>query len=382
MGGAKAHQDHLSRLNGRSDLPEKLRALHQALQHRYPFVDRMALALYDAQSKSLRTFLHSSNGDSPLIHYEATLLEAPSLLAILEDGHPRIINDLAALDAGLHAHTFAVRKQGYRSSYTLPFHENGVFEAFVFFNSYQPHVFTGDALLDLDVYGRMAGLLALRELQTLRTLLAALRTATQMVHMRDPETGSHLERMAHYTRLIARDLSVRGIRPLDDDQIEHFFAFAPMHDLGKISIPDEVLLKPAKLDRDERAIMQTHALRGRNFLDLILENFGLEGLAYTDSLKAVAEAHHEMLDGSGYPHGLRGDDIPLVARIIAVADIFDALTTRRPYKDPWPIPTALAHLEDMAGMKLDRDCVEALQHNLDEINRIREAFPEDVPAVH
>lgn len=379
MGGIKGHQDHLFKLNARGTLTEKLEALHQALRVRHPFVDRIALALYDPHAKTLRTFLHSSGGESPLLHYEASLENAPSLMAILEDGRPRVLNDLTVLDAGLHAHTLALRNQGYRSSYTLPFHENGVFEAFIFFNSYQPHVFTGDSLVDMDLYGRLAGLLVLREIQTLRTLLAALRTATQMVHLRDPETGSHLERMAHYTRLIARDISRRGIHPLDDDLIDHFFTFAPLHDLGKISVPDDVLLKPGSLDGEERTIMKTHALRGRQILDAILENFGLDGLAYSEALKAVAESHHEMLDGSGYPHGLKGESVPLVARIVAVADIFDALTTKRPYKEPWTIPDSLQYLEGLAGEKLDRSCVEALRRNLLEVEQIRKTFPEKTP---
>lgn len=376
MSNAKRHQDHLFKLNARGPLTDKFRTIHQAIQLRHPFVDRVALALFDPLSKTLRTYLHSGEGDNPLVHYEASLADAPSLLSTLEDSHPRILNDLAVLDSGLHAHTVALRERGYRSSFTLPFYENGNFEAFVFFNSFQPHVFQEAVLRDLEVYGRLAGLMALREIQTLRTLVAALRTATQMVHLRDPETGNHLERMARYTRLIARDLSRRGLHPLDDDLIDHFFAFAPLHDVGKITIPDEVLLKAASLDEGERAIMQTHALRGRQILDAILENFGLEGLAYSDALRAVAECHHEMLDGSGYPQGLRGDDIPLVARIISVADIFDALTSRRPYKEPWPFEAALAYLESLADEKLDRNCVEALRRNVEELEAVRKAFPE------
>lgn len=370
------HQDHLAHLNSRSTMRAKVEAVHATLRRDFPFIDRVALALFDPRTRTLRTFLHSSGEDRPLDNYEAALADAPSLLDLLERGRPRVIQDLSVLDHGEHAHTTALRQQGYGSSYTLPYYFNGAFEAFVFFNSYRKQVFTPTALKALDVYGHLLGTLALTEIQALRTLLAALRTVNQMVHLRDPETGGHLERMAYYARLIARDLATQGTYPFTDDLIEHLFAFAPLHDLGKIAIPDLVLLKPTALDAEERKVMRTHTTLGRQMVEAILENFGLDGLEHVDILKEVAEYHHEMMDGTGYPAGLQGEAIPIWARITAVADVFDALTTRRPYKYAWTLDEAFAHLSRLTGEKLDQDCVAALVRNRPAVEGILRAFPE------
>lgn len=370
------HQDHLGRLSLRSSLQEKLQAVHAAIQEEFAFVDRVAVALYDERTQRLKTFLHSSGGDRPLEHYEAALADAPSLLELLESGRGRVLNDLAVLDGGIHPHTRAVRDQGYAASYTLPFYFNGAFEAFIFFDSYRKHVFTHRALRALDTYGHLIGCVLLADLQAVRTLTAAMRTVNHMVHLRDPETGAHLERIAYFAQLIARDLAVRGLHPFTDDQVERLFSFAGLHDLGKIAVPDEILLKPTPLNPAEVELMRTHTTKGRQMVDAILENFGLESMEHADILRDVAEHHHEMLDGSGYPAGLRGTEIPIHARVIAVADVFDALTTRRPYKYAWPVTDALEHLGRLAGDKLDRDCVEALVRNRAEAEQILRRFPE------
>lgn len=370
------HQDHLDRLNLRSGLRDKLVAIHAAIQQEFAFVDRVAVALYDERTQVLKSYLHSSGEDSPLDNYEAALAEAPSLLELLEDGKARVLNDLAVLDGGEHPHTRAMRDQGYASSYTLPFYFNGAFEAFIFFDSYRKQVFTPRVLRALDTYGHMIGCVVLCDLQAVRTLLAAMRTVNHMIHLHDPETGGHLERIAYYARVIAKELTRSGLHVFADDVIERLFSFAGLHDLGKVTIPDHILMKPTPLNQEELELMRTHTTRGRQMVEAILENFGLEGMEHSDILRVVAEQHHEMLDGSGYPDGLRGSQIPIFARIVAVADVFDALTTRRPYKYAWPVEDALAHLQRLAGEKLDRDCVEAMVKNRAQVEKILKSFPE------
>jgi HD-GYP domain-containing protein (c-di-GMP phosphodiesterase class II) len=177
--------------------------------------------------------------------------------------------------------------------------------------------------------------------------------------------------------VIAQDLSARGRTELDDEAIERLHAFAPLHDLGKIGIPDRVLLKGSALSAEEREEMKTHAAKGQEMIARIAENFGLEQVSGIETLKAVAAAHHEAIDGSGYPRGLRGADIPLEARIVAVADVFDALTSRRPYKEPWSNDEAFAFLSRLAGEKLDEECVNALLRNRKRVEEIQDCFRED-----
>jgi HD-GYP domain-containing protein (c-di-GMP phosphodiesterase class II) len=370
------HQDHLERLNLRNGLREKLVAVHETVQQEFAFVDRVAVALYDERTQALKTFVHSSGAEHPLENYEASLADAPSLLALLEDGKARVLNDLAVLEGGQHRHTLALKEQGYGSSFTLPFYFNGAFEAFIFFNSYRKHVFTPRALRALETYGHLIGCMVLCDLQAVRTLLAATRTMNRMIHLHDPETGAHVDRIAYYVRLIAKDLTATGRHCFPDDVIERLFAFAALHDLGKIAIPSHILLKPTQLNTEELELMRTHTTRGRQMVDSLLENFGLDGMDHSDILRVVAEQHHEMLDGSGYPDGLRDGQIHIFARIIAVADVFDALTTRRPYKYAWPVEDAFIHLQRLAGEKLDRDCVQSMVRNRPQVELILKTFPE------
>jgi HD-GYP domain-containing protein (c-di-GMP phosphodiesterase class II) len=123
--------------------------------------------------------------------------------------------------------------------------------------------------------------------------------------------------------------------------------------------------------------MRTHARKGREIIDEVLSNFGLDALQHVNMLRNIAEHHHETMNGKGYPAGLKGSDIPLEARIVAVADVFDALTSRRPYKDAWTNDEAFAMLRRLAGESLDAECVEALVRGRQEVERIQKEFAED-----
>ncbi len=170
---------------------------------------------------------------------------------------------------------------------------------------------------------------------------------------RDEDTGNHIVRMSQYTRLIADGLT---LDPALCDLIE---IAAPMHDIGKIGIPDHILLKPGKLTADELIIMKTHPVIGYQ----ILQNSPSKYLSMGAN---IALSHHERFDGSGYPHGAQKDEIPLEARIAAVADVFDALTSRRPYKSSWSNEAGLAYLTSNRGKHFDPECVDAFVANFDQ----------------
>lgn len=182
-----------------------------------------------------------------------------------------------------------------------------------------------------------------------------------MVHRSDPETGFHLERMARYVQRIGLDLGRSGRYPeLDDTTLARLFAFAALHDVGKLAAPAGLLQKPDRLGSEEYEVVKAHALLGRQLIDTIVEHYGLGRLEGVGMLRQIATHHHETLDGLAYPDGLAGDRIPLAARIVAVADIFDALTSQRAYKSTWSNDEALAALGRVAGEKLDADRVAAL----------------------
>jgi HD-GYP domain-containing protein (c-di-GMP phosphodiesterase class II) len=335
----------------------------------------MAIALYDAEGDEIKTFLYSSETESRLRHYQVKLADAPSLAEIRERGRPRVVNDLDLFKSGEHRHTQVIAQQGYRASYTTPMVCEGVFFGFVFFNSDTSNVFDEHLLGELDMLAHLITLMVYNERAEISVLAATVKSAVEMSHERDPETGSHLQRMARYAQLIARALADRY--SFDDQFVEHVFLFSPLHDLGKISIPDRILLKPGKLTQEEFEVMKTHAERGRSMVDNLLSNFGLDSIGYVDVLRNIAEYHHEAVDGSGYPQGLKAGLIPIEARIVAVADVFDALTSRRPYKEAWPNDKAFTTLQALAGEKLDRDCVQALIEEREEVERIQRTYQQD-----
>jgi len=187
---------------------------------------------------------------------------------------------------------------------------------------------------------------------------------THLSGHRDEETGSHMHRMAHISQLIAQELG------LDNRFCDMLLLAAPMHDIGKVGIPDRILLKPGKLDPVERGIMQTHARIG---YDLLKDS-------HSELLRMGAEialTHHEKYSGAGYPNGLAGEAIPLTGRIVATADVFDALINARHYKKAWALGDAIDFMRNERSRHFDPGCVTAILRRIDDVMDIQKRFAED-----
>lgn len=181
---------------------------------------------------------------------------------------------------------------------------------------------------------------------------------------RDMETGAHIQRMSHYAAAVAIRLGLK------QKVVENILYSAPMHDVGKIGIPDSILLKPGKLDAHEWEVMKTHTRIGADILKGSTIGFLRMG-------EMIARTHHEKWDGSGYPEGLKGNKIPLAARIVAIADVFDALTSKRPYKAAFSIEKSVGIIKEERGHHFDPEVVDAFLSIQDEILAIKENNPED-----
>lgn len=206
--------------------------------------------------------------------------------------------------------------------------------------------------------------LQVREVELEEARANAIRSLGVASEYRDNETGWHVMRMTNFAQAIAKTMGV------SEQSRELLFIAAPMHDVGKIGIADAILRKPGKLSPDEFEIMKTHTTIG---VTILTGNDPLIAAA-----REIAGNHHERWDGSGYPRGLREEEIPLLARICSVADVFDALTSNRPYKQPWPPDEAAAWISEHAGTHFDPAVVDAFQRALPEILRIRELYRDDI----
>ena len=196
-----------------------------------------------------------------------------------------------------------------------------------------------------------------------KTRLELIRRLGRAAEYKDDASGLHVIRMSHYARILAAALG------LAEDFVETLFLAAPMHDIGKIGIPDRILQKPDALSADEDKLMRTHATIGAAII-------GRHDNELLDTARVIALTHHERWDGQGYPRGLQGEEIPLAGRIVAIADVFDALTSDRPYQKAWPVERAVDYLREQKGQRFDPALVDRFIAALPQVLEMRDAYSE------
>jgi len=213
-----------------------------------------------------------------------------------------------------------------------------------------------------------------RRIIGLETRDMAIFAMAKLAESRDPETGAHLDRVRSYCRLLAQQLQTnpKHAEEINDEFVDLIYHTSPLHDIGKVAIPDCVLLKPGRFTDREFEIMKTHALHGSKTLEAAMEEF--PNTPFLEMARDIALGHHEKFDGSGYPDGLVGDEIPLSARIMALADVYDALTSRRVYKDAYAHDVARTMITNDVGTHFDPDVVDAFLAVEQQFINIREQF--------
>ncbi len=190
------------------------------------------------------------------------------------------------------------------------------------------------------------------------TRLDIIHRLGKVAEYRDKETGNHIIRMSRYSAILAREYG------LSEEHCDLILQASPMHDIGKVGIPDKVLLKDSEFNDDEWEIMKSHTVIGAE----ILSNGKSKLLQLAESM---ALNHQERWNGSGYPNGLKGEDIPIEARIISICDVFDALTSKRPYKDPWPLDKTVKYIEDKGGSQFDPNLTKLIKTVLPKFLEVR-----------
>lgn len=199
----------------------------------------------------------------------------------------------------------------------------------------------------------------------------------KLAEHRDSDTGIHLDRVTRFSCLLASEMRTvpQHRNVITDDFVADLEMSVPLHDIGKVAIPDKILLKPGRLDPEERAVMETHAEIGARTIRSVIER--APDASFLVMAEQIAHAHHEWFDGGGYPQGLCGDAIPLAARIVAVVDVYDAITTQRPYKGAMSHETAVSIISDSRGKQFDPDVVDAFMRREKEIKQLARKLADD-----
>lgn len=374
-------QAHQVEAQPQSEISRKLNAIRLELKDSCPLINRLSVAVYHKDRGVLQTYLYAEEEATQLTNYEVPLRDCGSLLKVADEGTPRIVNDMSIFDKGKNKHSKVIKKAGYQASYTMPMLINGELLGFIFANSYTKNALAGELLQRLQLVTQLIESWVYSDLYRLEVLQSTIESMKLVSDKRDPETAEHQQRMANYSLLIARKLADKY--HLNDVQIANIYAYAPLHDIGKIAISDNILLKPGRLTAEEFEAMKLHPSAGADLITKLVDLYHLNDIPNIAMLSHIVRHHHEKMDGSGYPDGLSGTEIPLEARITAIADIFDALTSVRPYKAAWTNEAAFAELRKLAGKQIDAECVDALCAEPEKIVAIQQQYADEAfPQIH
>lgn len=350
------------KINSGSTFEETFDYVFDGLREFLPY-NRIGIALLDDEGINIRAA--RARSDMP-IHlgggYQLSISKT-SLAKVIETGQPRIINDLEKyiIEHQDSHSTRVIMEEGMRSSITLPLKIDSRCVGVMFFSSTRKNAYNESHIFFLKKIVNNMALSIEKSILVTNLVLSTVEGFAKLVESRDPETGMHLERMRNYAKLIAQTLSMTSKynNIIDNNFIDRIYRYSPLHDIGKVGIRDEILLKPGKLTADEFETMKKHTTIGADVLIDVQRKIGKHRSKIFDTAIDIILFHHEKYNGTGYPKGLKGEEIPLAARIVAVADVFDALSSKRPYKAAMSIDKAYSIIVSGRGSHFDPDCVDA-----------------------
>jgi HD-GYP domain-containing protein (c-di-GMP phosphodiesterase class II) len=360
----------IENINGNSSFSEVLEYIFRSFSFFIPY-NYIGVALLKNSGTSLEASYGISDGSvtalpEALFNKEYAISET-SLKKILDSGHARIINDLESYtaDRPVMEYTRIVMEAGIQSSITLPLKKNNKDIGVIFFSSRSVNAYNDEHVKFLRAIVNSIAISFDKNLFMDDLLYSSLIAITKLAEARDEDTGLHLERIKVYSKAIAQFLFLdSGYKNcMTPEYINDIEKFSPMHDIGKVGVRDGILLKPGKLTYEEFEEMKKHTVFGAGVLRAAESHIANSGRSVFKVGIEIAESHHEKWNGSGYPYGKSGEDIPLSARIVAVADVFDALTSKRPYKEAFPFEQSFESILEGSGKHFDPEIVNAFGKN-------------------
>lgn len=353
------------------EVDEVITALFNILS-REIHIDRVGVAFIDYEQKQIIAEYGRASYQEVLLGPGFEIdIESTSLSALLNNPKPIITHDLEkAFQLKPHSQALKLlRKEGVRSNLILPLTMGEAVFGFFFMSSTKPHFFNENHRAQgWRIANDIKGILN-RAYFTKIILSQVTKSFSELVDQKDNETGDHIQRMVAYTVVIAKGLLRKQIPGYEVDEkfILEIERHAPSHDIGKVGIPDKILKKPGKLTKEEWEVMKEHAEIGRKIFTDLRKNLQVFDDHFYKMSEEIAWCHHEKWDGSGYPRGIKGQAIPLSARIVALADVFDAITSKRVYKSAFDLEPSLEIIKNSAGSHLDPVLVNVFFEFLDEI---------------
>ncbi len=358
------------RINQATNLDETLQFVYQEFRGFLP-IDWVGLLQKSTQQTDFtleRVYTDQAQMPGEGMHFPVD----DTLLAMVLQSQRAQVKHLGSSDASGTDLTATFRTAGVCSVIALPLAAAGANDAVLVFATREAGVYEDE---HLELISNISGQVSHSFDKTYGMeglVISAVAGLAKLAESRDPETGDHLLRMSMYSAIVAQELGNDSAYSdmISPAYVRDVFRFSPMHDIGKVGVKDAILLKPGKLDDDEWTEMSRHPLIGADVLRRCEQQVSQVGYSIFQVGIEIAEGHHEKFDGSGYPHGKSGADIPLSARIVAVADVFDALTSKRPYKDAWPVEKALDVIHAESGKHFDPEVVAALERCMARIMEI------------
>ncbi|HBD64400.1 MAG TPA: hypothetical protein DC038_08195 [Clostridiales bacterium] len=306
-----------------------------------------------------------------------------SLVSIVQDGTPRVINDLYSYTSNKDAqYNKVLMEAGIKSSITLPLKVNEKPIGIIFFSNVNKDIYKEEHIEFLKTLSNSIAISLNKNIFIDEMLYSTLLALTKMAEARDEDTGDHLERMKEYSVRITEFLIEDNVY---EEEITIAFLkgierFSPMHDIGKVGVKDGVLLKPGRLTDDEFGEMKKHVIYGVDVLKTAEKNIAKQKYSMFKMGIEIVEGHHERWNGTGYPYRKAGTDIPLSARIVAIADVLDALTSKRPYKDAYNFEESMNYIINEKGRHFDPYIIESLIKHKDEMKALYDSFQNNEPS--
>lgn len=371
----------IENLNNSQSFQETVDYIYSSFLDLIPY-QYIGIALIQEDGKSIKSYHGVSDDHDTIVGLPENLfglevkIKNTTLGSVMEKGEARIINDLEehVKHRPERCYNNILLEAGIRSSITLPLTINGQPIGFIFFSSSKKNIYKEEHAQFLKIVANSISISFAKNKFTDDLVYSSILALAKLAESRDSDTGDHLYRMKKYSRLVAELLYKDKTYPKEMDLIfiEDIERFSPLHDIGKVGIKDGILLKPGKLTNEEFTLMKEHTQYGAQVLKSAENNLLKSGRSIFGMGIEIAAGHHEKWDGSGYPKGIRGKEIPLSARIVAVGDVFDALTSQRPYKKPFSFERAFQIITQGKGSHFDPNIIEIVQHHKKELHDLYE----------